>query len=101
MNDTKQNDLFSVMSDIEESMIYFMMVQNLIQVYDECIDRELQILRDSSEPRANHFMKRFELLQSQIDSIQMQMREAVDKMSKSVQTGYDISHCLKTIANCV
>jgi len=101
MNDTKQNDLFSVMSDIEESMIYFMMVQNLIQVYDECIDRDLQILRDSSEPQAIHFMNRFALLQSQIDSIQMQMREAVDKMSKSVQTGYDISRCLKTIANFV
>lgn len=100
MNDSKQDNLFSVLSNLESNAVDFERIEHLLQVYDEFLENELKMIQKSSDPYAHHFMRRFHLFRAQLDSIQLQMHGTVKEMLAAIDIGYSIDRANKNLANC-
>lgn len=100
MNDSKTENLFSVLSNLEGNAVDFERIEHLLQVYDEFLEDELQMIQKSSDPHAYHFMRRFHLLRAQLDSIQLQMHCTIKEMFAAIDIGYSIDRANKGTANC-
>lgn len=87
---SNEKSMSSVMFDMDDICSRIEIVKNLLQVFDEGLEREVSLI-DSNEPwTAACFMKRYGLLDSQLFAISALLCDVLDDARESVNVGFKI-----------
>ena len=94
--DHKNNvDLHSLLSDLDDNNVEIERARDMLQLFDEHLDSELEVLRKEKQWATEYFLNRFHLLRSLLDAIEIQLSDTAVSMAETLQKGYDIYHAAK------
>lgn len=85
-----RTDLWSIAANLDDIHSTIERVFNLLHIFEECLDNEFDILRESNDCCAAYFLDRYEMLQSLMDTMQIVTYEASTQMRTHIDAIYDI-----------
>lgn len=91
MNNLKVNSLFDVVTGFEESLCDVERVSDMLQIYDEGMEKELSALEKYVEPvLANYLMNRLQMFHALLDCVHFQLAKTSDGMKGLIDAGFNI-----------
>lgn len=79
-------DIGSELDDIHEQ---FHQVQNMLYVYNEHLDGELDYMKKIDNGLIQHFIKRYDMLHSVMEVMQLRINDAIDAMQVQIDAIYE------------
>lgn len=91
MNEARERTMFDVLTGFEDCLVYVDRIRDMLQIYDEQLESELNVLKKhGGQGGVTFFLNRNGLLKSLLDSIRMQLYDISDEMGKNLECGYEI-----------
>lgn len=86
---TTTHTLFDIGTELDDVHSQFYRIINLLYIFDEHLEGDLDFLKRSNDVYAKHFLKRYEILHSMMDVIQISINEASDNMQQQIDAIYE------------
>lgn len=99
MNAEKNNDFFSVLNAIDENMAELERARDILRVFDEQLMEGYELLNKGESWAATYFVRRFHLLRSLLDAVELQLVDSIGSAVETLDTGFTIIRNNKAIEN--
>ena len=97
MSNEEKSAMFAVLSEMEYSFIEIERVRDMLLIYDEWMEKELESFGTVHSDLLRQFPSRYKMLHSLMDAIQIQIKATLEVMEKNLEAGYDISRSCRAV----
>ena len=91
MSNEEKSAMFAVLGELEGNSFEIERVRDMLQIYDEWMETEMKSFSLGRSEMLFLFPKRYKMLHSLMDAIQIQLKATLAEMDKNLKAGYDIS----------
>lgn len=86
---TTSRTLFDIADELEHIHVAFHQVENMLSVYDEHLEGELDFMKKCDNGYVQHFIKRYDMLHSVVEIMQLRINDAIDAMQVQIDAVYE------------
>ena len=91
MSNEEKSAIFAVLGDLEGNSFEIERVRDMLQLYDEWMENEMESFSSGRSEMLFLFPMRYKMLHSLMDAIQIRLKATLAEMDKNLKAGYDIS----------
>ncbi len=81
--------LWDTCSELEGTHVQFYQIRNLLYVYDEHMENEIDFLQKSNDGYVKLFISRYDRLRSMIEIMLLHFNEAIEAMRTQIDDAYE------------
>ena len=90
--------LWDIGMRLDDIYVQFHQVRNMLYVYDEVIEGDLDFMKLSDDCYAKHFLDRYDKLRSVMEVMQISINEAIDAMRAQIDAVYEADRKARPIS---
>lgn len=88
---------FEIGSDLENIQVELERVRNVLYVFDQHLEEEIDFMSESDDGYIKRFIKRYEMLSSMMELIKIHLDSAIDSMRPQINAVYEYGSHLRHI----
>ena len=77
-------DMYDLLSDLSDSNVEIMRARNILYLFGEQLDDELEVLQKEKQMAIDYFMNRYRLLRSLLDAIEIQLADTTASLAETM-----------------
>lgn len=81
--------LWDIGAELDGIYVQFHQVRNMLYIFDEHIEDDLNFLKRCNDGYVQHFIKRYDMLRSVMEIMQLQINEAINAMRVQINAVYE------------
>lgn len=81
--------LWDIGAELDDIHVQFHQVRNMLYVYDEHLEGELDFMKKCDAGYVQHFIKRYDVLRSVMEVMQLRINDAIDAMRVQIDAVYE------------
>lgn len=85
---TGTTSLWDIGADLDDIHVQLEHVRNLLYVFDENMESELDFMKQSNDVFVKHFLVRYDMLHSVMEVLRVHLSEAIDTMRPQIDAVY-------------
>lgn len=86
---TGTTSLWSIGADLDDTHVQLEHVRDLLYVFDENMESELNFMKQSNDVYVKHFLARYDTLHSVMDVLRIHLSDAIDAMRLQIDAVYE------------
>lgn len=81
--------LWDIAAELDDIHVQFHQVRNMLYVYDEHLEGELDFLKKHDDGLTQHFVNRYDIIRSVMEVMQLRINDAIDAMQVQINALYE------------
>ena len=90
MNEEKKTELFSVLAAIDDNVTELERTRDMLQLFDEQLTDGFDLLSKGESWAATYFVRRFHLMRSLLDAVEIQLADSIRSTAESLNAGFTV-----------
>ena len=87
--ETAATCLWSIGTELDDIHFQFHQIRNMLYIFDEHLEGELDFMKQCDDSYVQHFIKRYDMLRSVMDVMQLRINDAIDAMQVQIDAVYE------------
>ena len=89
--------LFDICTELENTHVALYQINNMLRIFDEHIEDEIDFLKRNSDGYTQHFVSRYDMLRSLMEVMQINLNGAIEEMRQQIDLAYEVDRKAKVI----
>lgn len=81
--------LWNIGAELDDIHVQLYQVRNMLYIFDENLESELDFMKQSNDGYVHNFLKRYDLLRSLMEVMQLRITESLDDMRVQIDAVYE------------
>ena len=81
--------LWDIGAELDDIYVQIQQVRNMLYIFDEHLDGELDFMKEHTAGYAKYFIKRYDMLHSVMEVMQLHINDAIDAMRVQIDAVYE------------
>ena len=87
--ETAATSLWNIGAELDDIHFQFHQIRNMLYIFDEHLDGELDFLKRCDDGYVQHFIERYDMLRSVMEVMQLRINDTIDAMRVQIDAVYE------------